>query len=220
MYYQIRQIIFFLRYNIGEKHNDVYTIYILSVTVALIEILLMYIISQIANSNFDGEFRVLQVPINFAYIPIGGSLSIILILFAHYRISLFANALGSSLGDNIIKQILLSLTSPDIHMDSAKFASNTFIEANRIALKVVMPTIELGTRLVVLMLFLIYSLLINSFLPIYIIVGMLTLYLVFMFGSREFLSKLSHAFSTENKLRMEILQEATAADTEIKINNL
>ena len=55
-----------------NKLSNVYTIYILSVSVALIEILLMYIISQVADPKFSGELRLSQLPINLAYVPFFG----------------------------------------------------------------------------------------------------------------------------------------------------
>ena len=220
MFYQIKKILSFVSLHAHENISNVYTIYFLSVCVALIEIFLMYIISEVASPSFTGDLNIFNFSINLFFIPVFGLFSIILTLNAHYKMSAFANALGSALGDSIMQKLLLNLKSSERHMDGAKFATNIFVEANRIALKIIMPTIELGTRVVILAVFLIYAIVIENYLPLYVILFLFVLYFISLLSVKKILSRLSKLFSFENKERMKILNEAISTDVETKLYNL
>ena len=199
------------------KKYEFLLIIVLNFFVVLSEVGLLYVFSQLLKSEGILLIKVLGIPITLTHIIVASILGLVVLLYAQYRISFFANSIGQMIGDKILTSHLSSFHKNNESLDSSTILNSIIVEGNRVALKIIQPMLDILCRGILTLSLLGFAFFTNPKLATIFISLIFSIYLAFVVVSASPLRKMSSLFTIENKSRIGKIQESLANSTEIKL---
>jgi ATP-binding cassette, subfamily B, bacterial PglK len=210
---------FILFLNSLSKTNkyQFFLIICLSCFVIVSEVVLLYVFSELVKSGGVLQILIFGVSISLSHIILASIFGLIVLVYAQYRISFFANSIGQMIGDEILTGYLSSVQRDNVDLSSATILNSIIVEGNRVALKIVKPLLDILSRGLLVASLLGFAFFENPKLTTTFILTTFLIYIFFLIFSSKPLKSMSSGFTRENKVRINHIQEAIANSTEIKL---
>ena len=200
-----------------NKNTELIKIVFLNVFLTTSELFLLFILSKLMVVESGKLINIFGLNWGIEKVLILTICMFLFVFFTQFKITYFANSLGQEIGNTFLKNYLHTIKQKDSQFDSSSLLNVIIIESNRVALKIVLPILDITSRTVLLIGLISFAFWSNAWLTTKILFLIFSVYMIFLYFSSNILFDFSKIFTINSNSRISLIQETSAHSEDIKL---